>query len=129
MSELTCGFRCLGCLHLAMHYGQADADPAGDLAQRLAFGMTCEDRAALVVVDDAGSSALASASCRRFQAVAGLAGDVAAPVFGECERQIQDEAAFGVFARGDAVPDLTATPCWNRSLRTIRPSRRLRPRR
>ncbi len=42
----------------------------------------------------------------RFRAVAGLAGDVAAPVFGEYERQIQDQAAFGVFAGGDAVQDL-----------------------
>lgn len=110
MSELTCGFRCLRCLHLAVHDRQADPEPAGDLAQRLAFGVTCADCAALVLVDHARSSPFAAVSCCGFQAIAGLAGDVATPVFGQGERQVQDQAAFGVLAGGDAVQDLHRDP-------------------
>ncbi|MET8776961.1 hypothetical protein ABZV58_18320 [Nocardia sp. NPDC004654] len=72
MSELTCGFRCLRCLHLAVHYGQADADAAGDLAQRLALGMAGQDRAAFVVVDHARAAAFAASARGGVEAVAGL---------------------------------------------------------
>lgn len=63
MSELTCGLRCLRGLHLAVNDCQADTDPAGDFAQRLAFGVTCEDRAALVLVDDESSRHVSALSC------------------------------------------------------------------
>src|SRR5581483_558919 len=82
-----------------------DTDAAGDLAEGLAFGAAGEDPAALVVVD-AGTSASAAAAGGGIEAVAGLAGDVAAAVLGECERQVEDEAGFGVLAGGDAFEDL-----------------------
>jgi hypothetical protein len=41
-----------------------------------------------------------------FEAVAGLADDVAAPVLGQGERQVENEAALCVLAGGDAVEDL-----------------------
>jgi hypothetical protein len=83
--------------------GEADADAAGDLAQGLAFGVPGEDRAAFVGVDDARASAFSAAACGGVEAVAGLADDVAAPVLGQREGQVEDEAAFGVLAGGDAL--------------------------
>nr|WP_236609587.1 TetR/AcrR family transcriptional regulator [Leifsonia xyli] len=42
----------------------------------------------------------------RIEPVLGFGGDVAAPVFGQCEGDIEDEGALGVLAGSDAVQDL-----------------------
>lgn len=99
---------------------------AGDGADGFAVGVAGEDDAALVGVDDAGSAAGAAAGAGGGEPVAGLAADVAAAVLGQGEREVEDEAAFGVLA---AMPSrtLTAMPRENRSLSTSRPSSRLRP--
>jgi len=85
-------------------HGEADLHAAGDGPETFIFGTASEDRASLVVVDDGGSAADAAASACGVEAVLGLAGDVAAAVFGECE--VEDEGSFGVFAGGDAFEDL-----------------------
>ncbi|WP_029896631.1 hypothetical protein [Nocardia brasiliensis] len=81
-----------------MDDGEADTDASGDLAQGLPFGSAGQDRAAFVVVDDGGAPALSPSAGSGLQAVAGLAGDVAAPVLGQGESQVEDEAALGVLA-------------------------------
>ncbi|WP_172582569.1 hypothetical protein [Subtercola boreus] len=51
----------------------------------------------------APTGAASAAGC--VEAVAGFAGDIAAAVFGESQCQVEDEAAFGVFAGRDPIED------------------------
>ncbi|PKV76743.1 hypothetical protein [Nocardia fluminea] len=101
------GRRCwlLRGFNFSMNDSQADPDTTRDLAQRLAFGMTGQDRTALVGIDHTWSSTLAATAGCGVQAVAGLAGDIAAPVLCQGEGQVEDEAALGVLAGRDAVQD------------------------
>jgi len=64
--------------------------PQEILAQGLTFGAAGQDRAALVLIDDARTAADAALPGGRFEAVAGLADDVAPAVFGQGKRQVED---------------------------------------
>ena len=97
---------------------------AGDGADGFAVGMAGEDDASLVGVDDAGPAAGAAAGAGGGEPVAGLADDVAAAILGQGERQVEDEAAVGVFTGGDAGEDLDRDAAGEQ---VIEPSTRLRP--
>lgn len=93
-----------------MHDADGHLDGGGDLADGLAFGAACEDHAPLVVVHNGASAADPAADpaagAGGVEAVLRLLHDVAAPVLGEREREVQDQGAFGVLAGGIVVQDL-----------------------
>jgi hypothetical protein len=92
-----------------VHHGEADADTAGDLAQRLALVAAGEDRSAFVLVDHPGSPTLTSAPRGGFQAAAGLAGDVATAVLGQRQREVEDQPKRGSAAARSKVRSSSRT--------------------
>lgn len=85
-----------------------DFDAGGDGADGFPSLAAGEDGGALVIVDDGAPAADAAPAPGCFEAVLGLADDVAAPVFGQGEGQVEDQRPFGMLPGRDALQHLDA---------------------
>jgi hypothetical protein len=74
-----------------VHDADGDFDTSGDSADGFPALAAGEDGGALVVVYDGAPAADAAPAPGCFEAVLGLADDVAAPVFGQGEGQGEDQ--------------------------------------
>lgn len=97
-----------GAGHDLVRDAKGDSDPGGDRAEGLPALAAGEDGRALVVVDDRAPPADAALAPRCLESVLGLADDVAAAVFGQGERQVQDQRPLGVLPGRDALQYLDA---------------------
>lgn len=91
-----------------MDDADGDFHSGGDGADGFAALAAVEDRGAFVVVDNGSAAADPAACAGGVQTVLGLADDVAAPVLGQGERDVEDQGPFGVLAGRDAFQDLDA---------------------
>lgn len=91
-----------------MDDADGDLDAGGDGADGFAALAAGKDGGAFVVVDHGAVTTIAASATGGFEAVFGLADDVAAAVFGQGEGQVEDQGAFGVLAGRDALQHLDA---------------------
>ncbi|MGV9774901.1 hypothetical protein [Streptosporangium sp. NPDC003464] len=89
-----------------MDDADGDLDAGGDGADGFPALAAGQDRGAFVVADHGSAATDPAAAAGRLQAVLGPADDVAAPVFGQGQGQIQDQGALGVLTGRDALQHL-----------------------